>query len=99
MRIRLAVSGLLLALLALTPGIARAGFNSCHPYGKKACLLPFPDNRLTVKDPRTATGLRVHLPAKGMPVNLKGERTTAKEYNRSDGFSPGGMIVVRVPGL
>jgi len=99
MRIRLAVSGLLLALLALTPGIARAGFNSCHPYGKKACLLPFPDNRLTVKDPRTATGLRVHLPAKGMPVNLKGERTTAKEYNRSDGFSPGGMIVVHIPGL
>lgn len=100
MRNRLAASGLLLTVLVLTPGLARAaGFNTCHPYGAKACLLPFPDNRLTVKDPRTATGLRVHLPAAGMPVNVKGETTGVKEYNRSDGFSPGGMIVVRIPGL
>ena len=46
----------------------------CQPYGKSPCLLPFPNNLFTKRDRSTPTGLRVHLPAKAMPVNTKGQR-------------------------
>ena len=34
-----------------------------------------------------------------MPRNKDGRPSAAADYNRSDGFSPGQMIVTRVPGL
>ena len=62
--------------------------------------MPFPnDMNLTVKDRKSPTGLRLHLPAKAMPANKDGKRITVAEYNRQDGFSPGQSIVVRVKGL
>ena len=62
--------------------------------------MPFPnDMNLTVKDRKSPTGLRVHLPARAMPANKDGKRITVAEYNRQDGFSPGQSIVVRVKGL
>ncbi len=100
MRTRLAaLAGLLLAAFTLLAAEARAGYNACRPFGAKACLLPFPDNRLTVPDKHSVTGVRVHLPAAAMPVNVKGQRIGTGEYNRNDGFSPGGMIIIRIPGL
>ena len=35
---------------------------SCQPFASKPCLLPFPNNLYTVKDPSSVTGRRVHLP-------------------------------------
>ena len=35
------------------------------------CLLPFPNNLFTVKDPSSATGLRVSLPQNAMPTNTR----------------------------
>src|SRR3979411_2047360 len=43
----------------------------CQPYSRTPCLLPFPNNLFTRADRSTSTGLRVNLPARAMPVNIK----------------------------
>lgn len=86
--------------VALTSGAQAARpAAACQPYSGRACLFPFPDNRFTRSDPRSHTGLRVHLPAAAMPVNVHGARIAAAPYDRADGFSPGSAIVLRIPGL
>ena len=72
---------------------------ACQPFSAAACLFPFPDNRFTRSDPHSRTGLRVHLPAAAMPVNVHGARIAVAPYDRADGFSPGSAIVLHVPGL
>ena len=92
----------LLLVLVLAPTAAAKGRDAtaCDAFASKACLMPFPnDMNLTVKDRKSPTGLRLHLPAKAMPANKDGKRITVAEYNRQDGFSPGQSIVVRVKGL
>jgi hypothetical protein len=63
------------------------------------CLLPFPDDYYTVKDKSTATGRRVDLTDAGMPQNQAGVPMAAAPYNLNDGFSPGQVITLKVPGL
>ena len=63
------------------------------------CMLPFPDNYYTVADPSSPTGLRVSFNTEGMPANGHGEHIEAQPYDDSDGFSPGSVILVKVPGL
>jgi hypothetical protein len=41
----------------------------------------------------------VDLPQAAMPTNTNGVQVNVAPYNRSDGFSPGSSIIVRVPGL
>jgi hypothetical protein len=61
--------------------------------------MPFPnDMNLTVRDKKSPTGVRVHLPAKAMPANKSGKRIATGDYNRQDGFSPGQTIIVNVKG-
>ncbi len=82
------------------PGALAAGpAASCQPFSSTPCLLPFPNNLFTVKDPSSATGLRVHLPQNAMPTNTQNSQISVSEYNRNDGFSPGSDIIVKVPGL
>ena len=63
------------------------------------CLMPFPDDYYTVKDSSTATGRRVNLTDAGMPQNVDNTPVSAAPYNLNDGFSPGQVITLRVPGL
>jgi len=63
------------------------------------CLLPFPDDYYTVRDPSTPTGRRVNLKTAATPPNSDGVHVDAAPYNASDGFSPGQTIVLKVPGL
>jgi hypothetical protein len=63
------------------------------------CLMPFPDDYYTVKDRSTATGRRLTLHDAGMPQNASGTPIDADPYNASDGFSPGQVITLKVPGL
>jgi hypothetical protein len=63
------------------------------------CLFPFPSDHYTVSDPSTATGLRVNLSIESTPANKDGVHIDPADINRSDGFSPGESIVIRVPGL
>ena len=46
----------------------------CHPFAKKPCLLPFPNNLFTKRDPSSPTGLRVYLPQRAMPTNAQGSQ-------------------------
>jgi hypothetical protein len=97
-------TGAVLALAGLgaivAPGAMAAGpAANCQPFSSKPCLLPFPNNLFTVKDPSSATGLRVSLPQNAMPTNTQGSQINVAEYNRNDGFSPGSDIIVKVPGL
>ena len=63
------------------------------------CLLPFPNDYYTVKDPDTLTGRRINLKTAAMPANVDGKHIDARPYNLNDGFSPGQPIVLKVPGL
>ena len=90
---------LTLSLTLALPAASAAPGADCRPFASEPCLLPFPNNLYTVKDPSSATGRRVHLPREAMPTNTEGSQIKVKEYNRNDGFSPGSDIVVRVPGL
>jgi hypothetical protein len=62
-------------------------------------MLPFPDNYYTVADPTSPTGRRVDFKTPGMPANVLGSHIEAAPYNASDGFSPGSVILVKIPGI
>ncbi len=71
----------------------------CDPIDPTACLLPFPNDYFTVRDPSTGTGRRVHLDPSAMPRNNAGVPIDPTEWNRNDGFSPGSVILTHVPGI
>jgi hypothetical protein len=79
----------LLAALLITPTAAQA----------KQSLLPWPNDALTKRDKTTDTGRRLNLPRAAMPRNKDGKPIDPTDMNRADGFSPGSMIIVKVPGL
>jgi hypothetical protein len=90
-----------LTVVALAPATAEAQrpVTACAPFAAN-CAMPFPnDARLTVRDRATPTGVRLRLPSRAMPANKDGKRIATSAINRSDGFSPGQQIIVRVPGL
>jgi hypothetical protein len=89
MRSHLAAAVLAALLLTAVPAASAA----------TSPLLPFPNDRLTVKDKRTNTGRRLNLKLAQMPKNAQGVPIDPVDVNRFDGFSPGSAILVRVPGL
>jgi len=91
----LALAGALLSVPS--PAAAATADDGCDPIDPASCLLPFPNDWYTVRDARTDTGRRVNLRttlrnALGMPIR-------PDEWNRSDGFSPGSMLLAHVPGV
>jgi hypothetical protein len=62
-------------------------------------LLPFPSNAYTVKDRAAPTGVRLNFRRAEMPRNVKGRAIDPSPYRALDGFSPGSVILARVPGL
>ena len=62
-------------------------------------MLPWPNDALTKRDRSTDTGRRLDLPRSLMPRNKDGVPIDPTDMNRADGFSPGSMIIVKVPGL
>jgi hypothetical protein len=78
----------LLAVL-ITPTAAQA----------KPSLLPWPNDALTKRDKTTDTGRRLNLPKALMPRNKDGVPIDPTDMNRADGFSPGSMMIIKVPGL
>ena len=63
------------------------------------CLFPFPSDYLTVADPSTDTGRRVHFAVASMPRNVSMTPIEPSDYNLNDGFSPGASILLHVPGV
>jgi len=93
----LVLAVLCLALLATVP--AAAGAAECDDLDPSVCLYPWPNDRFTKPDPTTDTGKRLDIGLDQMPRNAAGKPIDPTEINRNDGFSPGSLIVTRVPGL
>jgi hypothetical protein len=95
---------LVLALLLALPSTAHAATASpsgagCDRLDDAACLLPFPNDAFTKADKKSATGLAVSLRTAQMPRNAKGKAIDASGWKGLDGFSPGSVILTKVPGL
>jgi hypothetical protein len=71
----------------------------CDFLDPAVCLQPWPNDYFTVADPSTDTGRRLNLNLQSMPANKAGVHIDPTEDNRNDGFSPGNLITVRIPGL
>jgi hypothetical protein len=67
--------------------------------GSPECMLPFPDDYYTVADPTSETGRRIAFQTGSTPTNAENKHIEAAPYNASDGFSPGSVILVKVPGI
>ena len=82
--------GVLMAVLLAAP--AAAAPRGCDPLDPAHCLLPWPNDHFR-EDGKLALSNDM------IPRNTAGTAVRAGDYNRSDGFSPGQIIVTRVPGL
>ncbi|MES2885555.1 MAG: Calx-beta domain-containing protein [Pseudomonadota bacterium] len=74
-------------------------FNRCDFLNREYCLFPWPNDWFTTADAASATGRRVNMNLLSMPKNSAGKPLDPTEWNRSDGFSPGQLILARIPGL
>ncbi|TDD66070.1 hypothetical protein E1293_39595 [Actinomadura darangshiensis] len=92
-----ALAASLALLTAPAPPAAAGTGDGCDPIDPAACLLPFPSDWYSVADGGTATGRRVHMG--GTLKNALGLPVSPDEWNRADGFSPGSMLLSRVPGV
>jgi hypothetical protein len=72
---------------------------NCDPIDAANCMLPYPNDFLTVADDSTDTGRRLDFHASSMPKSVPGVSIFDSEYNRNDGFSPNNTIVTRIPGV
>jgi hypothetical protein len=92
------------ALAALAPATAQGATADptgpgCDRLDDAACLLPFPNDAFTRPDPSTDTGRRLSFAAGQMPRNAQGTPIDPVPLNALDGFSPGSVILTKVPGL
>jgi hypothetical protein len=71
----------------------------CDFMDTTVCLQPWPNDFYTVEDPSTVTGKRLALDPESTPDNTDGSHVAVTDINRADGFSPGNLIVLKVPGL
>src|SRR3954469_20006997 len=69
------------------------------PAAAQAIMLPFPNDSFTKADPSTPTERRVNFNILDMPRNVAGKPIDPTDWNRADGFSPGSLIVAKVPGI
>jgi len=64
-----------------------------------ACMAPFPNDFYTVADSSTRTGRKVQVAPTATPKNSESKNIEVTDLNRSDGFSPGPLISVKIPGM
>jgi len=62
-------------------------------------MLPFPDDYYTKEDPTSATGRRIDFRELAMPENAAHQHIAVAPYNSGDGFSPGSVITLKIPGI
>src|SRR4051794_8927883 len=73
--------------------------DGCDALDPSVCMLPFPNDLYTAPDATTPTGRRLDFSLLGMPRNAAGKPIDPTDMNRADGFSPGSLIITKVPGL
>jgi hypothetical protein len=88
-----------LAASAAPPGVDLTNADRCDFLDPSVCLYPWPNDYFTVRDRHTATGRRLALNPLSTPANKNGVHIDPTDQNRADGFSPGNLIITKVPGL
>jgi hypothetical protein len=105
---RLLVCSLAVALASLAVGAAPSGAvevpteAKCEfiaSPGSSECMLPFPDDYYTKEDPTSPTGRRIDFRELAMPENAAHQHIEPAAYNSGDGFSPGSVITLKIPGI
>lgn len=71
--------------------------DQCNPLGGEGCLLPWPSATYLKADTASMTGFRVDLPVEAMPKNEDGEIVQPDLFNRYDGFTLSGPMLVAFP--
>ncbi len=79
-------------VLSIAAAPAQAALKGCDPIDPAACLLPWPNDHFVENG-------RLALTDSMTPLSKDGKHIEASDYNRSDGFSPGQILVTLVPGL
>src|SRR3954447_27077412 len=101
---RVTISLLAAAVVALAvPGVAGAATASprgkgCDRLDDAACMLPFPNDAFTTPS-ASPSGRRLHFTRSMMPRNRQGRPIDPAPFKTFDGFSPGSVILAKVPGL
>src|SRR5213080_1071601 len=67
--------------------------------GSSECMLPFPDDYYTKSDPTSPTGRLIDFRQLAMPSNSSNVPIEVTPYNVGDGFSPGSVIALKLPGI
>src|SRR3954466_8097603 len=105
----LGVTVLLLLALAGTPASAlakahkppeqtgRSAVDGCDALDPSVCMLPFPNDYFTKADAGTQTGRLLDFDLLGMPRTRAQKPIDPADWNRADGFSPGSLIVTKIP--
>jgi hypothetical protein len=96
-----ATLALAIALILPTTAGAQGGKPSkrCDFTDPAVCLFPWPNDYFTKRDEGTPTERRLRLRRASMPRNEEGRPISPRDMNRADGFSPGSMLLTKVPGL
>lgn len=68
----------------------------CDPLVPSVCGYPFPNSLFLRVDESTTTGVRVDIPQDVIP-RAGSRQSPPDEFNRLDGFSPGGAILAHFP--
>src|SRR5688572_15227993 len=84
------------ALSAPEGGVDVSNADRCDFLDPAHCLYPFPNDHFTTGSGKDR---RLNLHADSMPANVTGKRIDPSAWNRNDGFSPGQLIITKVPGL
>ena len=94
-----AVVPCLLAVIAACGGDRSLPIDAaCNPLGANACMTPWPSSAFEVDDPSSATGRRLAIQDKTLPVNIDDLATDPAGWNVADGFSPAAPMVMSFPG-
>ncbi len=81
----------------LGPPIPTDNADRCDFLDPAVCLQPWPNDRFTIADGSTDSGRRLDLDLASTPANTSGVHIDPTDYNRADGFSPGNMIILKIP--
>jgi hypothetical protein len=95
-------AGALLAALIIPTGAQAQGAKPskrCDFTDPAVCMYPWPNDYFTERDKSTPTGRRLNIKRASMPRNKDGVPVDPTDLNRADGFSPGAMLLTKVPGL
>ncbi len=97
-----ALAAALLVVLALPSFAGAQGSRPskrCDFTDPAVCLYPWPNDLFTERDRSSETGRRLNLKLASMPKNKDEKPISPRDMNRADGFSPGSMLLTKVPGL